>query len=238
MVFFLGENEKGIHSGHRERVKKNFKKTGFNGFSDVNILEMLLYYSIPRKDTNEIAHNLLNEFGSIAAVFDAPYDMLLKIKGVTDNTATLISMTRELFTVYECNKLENSKIMFENGNITCEYCVSKFMGQTNELLYALMLDNNLSLINCALISSGSPNTSSVNIRKIVEQVIASNATAVILTHNHPNGVAAPSMDDIDTTRRVLEALKFINVRLLDHVIVSGRESISLASSSKFKYLFR
>jgi DNA repair protein RadC len=107
--------EKNIHSGHRERVRENYKKSGFDGFSDVNILEMLLFYSIPRKDTNVIAHNLLNEFGSISAVFDAPYDMLLKVRGITDNTATLISMTRELFKVYESDKIEKSKVSLDSA---------------------------------------------------------------------------------------------------------------------------
>lgn len=234
----MGENKKSVHCGHRDRVKQNYRKTGFDGFSDVNKLEMLLFYSIPRKDTNEIAHNLLNEFGSISAVFDAPYEMLVKVKGVTPNTATLITMIRELFNVYESNKIDISKVVLDSGEKTSEYCVSRFIGQTNEQFYAIMLDNNLSLINCVLISSGSPNTSSVNLRRIVEQVVASNATAVIITHNHPNGVAAPSPDDINTTKIVADALKYINVRLLDHVIVAGRDSISLASSSKYKFLFR
>lgn len=238
VVRVLGENEKSIHSGHRERVKQSFLKTGFNGFSDINILEMLLFYSIPRKDTNETAHNLLNEFGSISAVFDAPIEMLSKVKGVTPNTATLITLMRELFNVYESNKAQISSLSFEDIKNVREYCVSRFIGQTNEKLYAMMLDNNLSLINCVLISTGSPNTSNVNIRRIVEQVVASNATSVIITHNHPNGVAAPSLDDISITKTILDALKYINVKLLDHIIVAGRDSVSLASSSKFKYLFR
>ena len=230
--------EKNIHSGHRERVRENYKKSGFDGFSDVNILEMLLFYSIPRKDTNVIAHNLLNEFGSISAVFDAPYDMLLKVRGITDNTATLISMTRELFKVYESDKIEKSKVSLDSAEKTSQYCVSRFLGQTEEQLYALLLDNNLSLINCVLISKGSPNTSSVDIRKIFEQVVASNATGVMITHNHPNGVAAPSSDDINLTKTVSDALKYINVKLYDHIIVAGRDAISLAASSKFRYLFR
>jgi len=230
--------EENIHSGHRERVKKSFRESGFNGFSDINKLEMLLFYSIPRKDTNEIAHNLINEFGSISAVFDAPPEMLLKVKGVTPNTATLITMTRELFNVYESNKIENSKIVLDDGDKTAQYCVSKLLGKTQEHLYALLLDNNLSLINCALISTGTPNSSSVDIRKIVEQVVASNATAVIMCHNHPNGVAAPSSNDIYITKEISDALKYINVRLLDHVIVAGRDWISLGRNSKFKYIFR
>ncbi len=234
----MGEKEKSIHSGHRERVRDTYRKTGFDGFSDVTILEMLLFYSIPRKDTNEIAHNLLSEFGSLSGVFDASYDMLLKVNGITGNSATLITMMRGLFNVYESNKAELSKVVLDSGKKTSEYCVSRFIGKTNEHLYALMLDNNLSLINCVLISSGSPNTSTVDLRRIIEQVVSSNATSVILTHNHPSGVAAPSTDDINTTKIVANALKYINVRLLDHVIVSGRDSVSLASSGKFRFLFR
>ena len=230
--------EENIHSGHRERVRKSFLESGFNGFSDVNKLEMLLFYSIPRKDTNEIAHNLINEFGSISAVFDAPYEMLLKVKGVTEYTAALITMIRELFNVYESNKLENSKVILDDIDKTLEYCVSRFIGKTDEHLYALLLDNNLSLINCALVSKGTPNTSSVHIRKIIEQVVASNATSVIICHNHPNGVAAPSSADLMITKEITDALKYMNVRLLDHVIVSGREAISLARNKKFNYLFK
>jgi DNA repair protein RadC len=234
----MKEEKDNIHGGHRQRVKQSFLESGFNGFSDINKLEMLLFYSIPRKDTNVIAHNLINEFGSISAVFDASPEMLMKVKGVTPNTATLISMMRELFNTYENSKLDSSKIVLDNAEKISEYCVSKFIGKTDEHLYALLLDNNLSLINCALISSGTPNTSNIHIRKIVEQVVASNATSVIVCHNHPNGVAAPSSDDLYTTKQISDALKYLNVKLIDHVIVAGRDSISLAASKKFNYLFR
>jgi len=226
-----------VHEGHRERIKEIYRKNGFDAFSDINILEMLLFYSIPRKNTNEVAHELINTFGSISAVFDAPYEMLLKVKGITPNSATLITMVRNLFTVYEDRKTENQKIYYDNVDKVKEYCVSKFAGLTQEHFYALLFDSNLSLINCALVSKGTANVSSVDTRRIFELVISSNATGVIITHNHPSGFAAPSGEDINSTIHIKNALSNINVRLCDHIIVSGRDAFSMACTPKFKYIF-
>ena len=227
-----------IHQGHRERVRERFLKTGFDGFSDVNILEMILFYSVPRKDTNELAHTLLDEFGSLSGVLDASYDSLIKIKGISPNTASHLTMITKLFQVYETDKFKKEKIILKNSETTGQYCISKFIGETNEKLYAILLDNNNAVIKSALISKGTPNTASVNLRLIVEQVVVSHATSVILAHNHPNGVAAPSSDDIQSTLLVSNTLSNINVRLLDHIIVADRDYIALAKVNKFRYLFK
>ena len=231
--------EKGnMHSGHRERVRERYLKTGFDGFSDINILEMLLFYSIPRKDTNEIAHRLLDEFGSLSGVFDAPYEMLLKVKGVTANAAVEIKMITDLFQKYEEDKYSKPRTELSDAAQAGKYCVSKFLGKTVEHFYAIIVDDTNTVMQCILISTGVNNSTSINCRKIIEKAITLNASGIILTHNHPNGVAAPSSDDLQATVEVANALKNINVRLLDHIIVSGRDFISLKKSQKFNYIFK
>lgn len=233
----MSDEIKNVHSGHRERLKARFGESGFDGFADHNVLEMLLFYTIPRKDTNELAHRLLDAFGSLSGVFDAPYDMLIKVKGITPNTASLITMLPQLMKKYEDDKF-NGRILLDTSEKAGEYCTAKFIGVNVERLYVILMDNNSYVKKCALISDGTQNSASINARKILEEVIATNATAVILTHNHPSGVAAPSAEDINSTQYIIDALRKIDVRVLDHIIVAGRDYIALGKSSKFSFLFK
>jgi DNA repair protein RadC len=230
--------EKNIHSGHRERVKESFRKTGFEGFSDINVLEMVLFYSVPRKDTNELAHRLLDEFGSLSGVFDAPYEMLIKVKGISPNTATHIKMMKEVYKRYEKDRYTGKKTILNNSEASGEYCVSLFHGETEEKLYVILLDSSNAVIKYSLISQGTVNRAEIDVRKIIEQTVTSHAVGAIITHNHPYGVAAPSADDINATQVIANALQSINVRLRDHIIVCGSDYTALALSSKFRYIFR
>lgn len=228
---------KNLHSGHRERLKARFNESGFEGFADHNILELLLFYTIPRKDTNELAHRLLDTFGSLSGVFDAPFDMLVKVKGVTANTAYLITMLPSLMKKYEDDKF-CEKIVINSSEKAGELCIAKFIGVTKEQFYVILMDNNSAVKKVALISEGTQTSTNICVRKIVEEVIATNASSVILAHNHPNGVAAPSGDDIHSTQFIIDALSKIDVKVHDHIIVSGRDYIALGKSEKFKFLFR
>ena len=230
--------EKNVHSGHRERVKENFRKNGFDGFSDINVLEMVLYYSVPRKDTNVLAHSLIDEFGSLSGVFDAPYEMLLKVKGITPNTATHLKMMKEVYKRYELDRYNRKKVVLANSEDSGEFCVSLFHGETVEKLYIILLDSSNAVVKYSLVSEGSVSKAEINTRRIIEQVVTSNAVNAIITHNHPMGVAAPSADDINATQVISNALMSINVKLRDHIIVSGRDYTALARSGKFGYLFR
>lgn len=216
----------GVHDGHRERMKSRFIQAGADGFNDHNLLEMLLFYAVPRKNTNELAHDILKHFGSLAAVFEARFEELKDVKGVGDNVATLIKLAPELAKRY----LEEKSIPKNIINSTAaagEYLVAKYMYEVNEISYALLLNSSNGLIACKQISRGIVNATEVGVRMLVETAIKNNATSVIISHNHPDGLPLPSMEDEHCTKLVAKALELVDIKLLDHIIVAGKEFQSL-----------
>ncbi|MDD3667072.1 MAG: DNA repair protein RadC [Bacteroidales bacterium] len=218
-----------MHEGHRDRVKDRFLKEGLDTFEDHNIIEMLLFYALPLKDTNEIAHILLNRFGSLAAVFDAPFEDLIQIPGIKKNTALLIKLIPELSRKYMVDK-SNIGERFENVDAAGQYILSRFIGKTNEMLLLICLDNKRKVLFSSMLFEGSINASQVSIRRIVETVVKYSATSVIIAHNHPSGFAFPSREDIQTTQKIKTSLEMIGATLLDHIIVSDDDFISLSQS--------
>lgn len=225
------------HENHRSRVKKRFESEGLKSFDDHNVLELLLFYSIPQRDTNDTAHMLINEFGSLSAVFDAPIETLTNVSGVGENTATLIKLIPELFSRYEQDKLNNNRIILNSAESAGKYFVSRFIGINTEKLFAVCMDNKCKINKFVSVSDGSVNYTDMNMRKIAGAAINSNSSSIIIAHNHPSGVAAPSAADIDSTRTLILTLKKLDIRVSDHIIVAGKEYFSMADSNKFKYMF-
>ena len=229
---------KNPHEKHRERVRENFMKNGLETFQPHNMLELLLFYSIPVKDTNEIAHNLINRFGSLSQVFDADYENLLEVDGVGERSAMLIKLMPELFREYEKNKLNDKDVHLNSSELVAEYMSRYFKGLTEERLYLLCLDNNCKVLSKDLISEGNVNATMINNRKIVESAIFSKAASVILIHNHPSGVTAPSKNDINVTIDMADMLKSVGIRFNDHIIIGhGGDFFSFRASQKWKYIF-
>ena len=223
----------GIHDGHRQRLKARFLRQGLSGFEDHNVLELLLFYSLPRADTNEIAHELLSTFGSLSAVFDAPFDELCKIKGVSRHTASLIKLIPELTSVYNIDKTKYSDTII-NAKDAGLYFVPRFYGKLNEEVHVMLLDDKRKIIKCEKIFEGIVNLSPITVKKVVALAVNSNATGVVLAHNHPAGVALPSSSDLRMTEQLFHALKLINIHLIDHIIVADDDFVSLAESGEFE----
>ena len=137
------------HYGHRQRLKDRFLQTGFTGFDAHGILELLLFYSIPQRDTNDLAHELVKRFGSLSGVFDASYEDLVKVKGISANTATLLKMIPQLANAY-LNDRNDPGIILDSAEKAGAFLMSKYVGATNERIYLLCLDNKLKLLNCVL----------------------------------------------------------------------------------------
>ncbi len=231
-------NTDNVHEGHRERLRKRFLNDGLEGFEDHNALELLLFYSIARKDTNEEAHALINEFGSFSSVFDASYEDLCKVKGIGERTAMLIKLMPELFRRYETDKLNKNGVILNSAELVAEYASKYFKGLTEERLYLLCLNTNAELIKFELISSGDVKSTPLNNRLIAETVFNVKPTSVVLVHNHPSGITAPSRKDVDATRDISYALNLIGMRLSDHIIIGrGNEFFSFRRSQKFKDIF-
>ncbi|MEG0753864.1 MAG: JAB domain-containing protein, partial [Angelakisella sp.] len=182
-----------LHKGHRERLKRRFRQQGLSSFDTHNIFELLLFYGIPLKDTNEEAHRLLETFGSLVNVFDAPYEDLLKVNGISENSATLIKLIPQLCQIYYESKVEDAP--FDDENITHhlgQRLVGKYIGEVNEVAYLICLDNRLRILYFGKLGEGTNDSVSILTRKIVEISIRCNASSVILAHNHPTGLAMPS----------------------------------------------
>lgn len=218
-----------IHEDHRERMRKRFLNEGLDHFSDIQVLELLLFYVIPRKDTNPIAHGLLERFGSLYQVLEAPVEELQKVPGIGPNSALLLNLISAVARYYMINRRENHKIL-RTIDECGEYLTSFFVGRRVEMVYLLCLDAKCKVITCREVGEGSVNSANVPIRRIVEIALGTGATSVVLAHNHPSGLALPSGEDIATTRRVAAALSTVDVQLVDHIIVADEDFVSLVQS--------
>ena len=209
--------------------------TNMRGFSDHNILEMLLFYAIPRADTNELAHRLLEHFGSFAAVFEADVDRLKDVEGIGESTAVLIKMIPSIMQRYHEDK--NSGIKIKNINDAVNFLRPKFLGQASETLYIVCMNNDSKILKFAPVGSSAINYSLADSRKILKEMIISNASTAIIAHNHPSGICVPSVADVTTTKSISALLAEINARLVDHIIITDDDYFSLASHTKFASCF-
>lgn len=215
------------YSGHRDRLKNRFLSHGLENFEQHNILELLLFFGVKMRDTNETARRLLQEFGTLSNVIDAKYEHLCQIKGVGPNAATLIKLIPALSKIYleDRNKQNKSYNSFDKIG---EFLLPKFVGLNHEVIYILCLDGNLHIKNCTLLCEGTASLAIVNIKKIVEIAIKHNCDNIVVAHNHPQGLAVPSQADIATTEHLIKALKMVGITLLDHIIVARGEYTSIS----------
>ncbi len=221
-----------IHDGHRERMKNRFLEHGLESFDDHNVLELLLFYALPRRDVNPLAHRLVEKFGSLSAVFDAPVDELKSTPGVGENTAVFIKLLPQVARRYMMSRSSFEDIL-DSSKKAGDYLVPRFYAERDEVVYMVCLDAKCKVLNCKLLFRGSVNAAGVSIRKIVETALSYNSTSVILAHNHTSGIALPSREDMDTTRRVAAALAAVDITLFDHIIVADDDFVSLADTGFF-----
>lgn len=227
------------HEGHRERVRNRILREGIDGMEPHVVLEALLFYTYARGDTNELAHKLLNTFGSLAGVLDAPYDTLKEIPGVGDKTAFFLKFLPQVFRVYSVEKSlgnRNPEIFsFEQAR---EILKSKYIGRNTETVFLLLLDSQSRLLFCDIVSEGSVKASAIYVRKIVSLALQYNACSAVISHNHPSGNPLPSPGDLTATRKVFRALSEIDVTLLDHIIATETQYFSFANNHILSELFR
>ena len=221
-----------IHDGHRQRLKTRFREEGLDHFEEHQVLELLLYYTIPRRDTNPIAHELLNKFGSLAQVLEARPEELAKVPGMGDSAATFLSLITAVGRYYLVNRTMQETIL-PSIEKCGQYLLPFFYGRRNETVFILCLDAKCKVLCCKEMGEGSVNSAGVPIRRIVETALGANATSVILAHNHPSGFALPSGEDVQTTKRVAVALDAVEIQLVDHIVVADDDFVSLAQSGLY-----
>lgn len=224
-----------MHEGHRERLKARFRAESLEHFDDLQVLELLLFYAIPRRDTNPVAHALLDRFGSLSGVLEAREEDLAAVPGVGENAALLLAMIPQLTRRYLRDVGEGGCVL--GTTEACgKYLLPYFLGAQEERVYLLCLDAKCKVLGCFLLHKGSVNAAAVSVRKVADAAIRSNASSVVLAHNHTSGVALPSEEDRNTTYAVYHALAAIGVRLADHIIMASGDFVSLADDGFFRKL--
>lgn len=219
------------HDGHRERLRERFRKEGLANFQEHEVLELFLFYCLPRKDTNELGHELIKRFGSLANVLQTPAEELAKLPGMGINAATFLTLIAQLERYYLMHK--NDEKILSSLDDCGKYLENCFRNQRNETVMLLCLDAKCKVISCNEVGQGSVNSAAVPIRRVVEMALGVNASSAVLAHNHPSGLAIPSGEDIQTTRRLALALDAVEIQLVDHIIVADSDYVSLRQSGLY-----
>ncbi|AEV68416.1 RadC family protein [Acetivibrio clariflavus] len=224
-----------MHEGHRKRLKMRFLKEGLDSFEPHQVLELLLFYSIPRKDTNELAHKLLERYGSLSGVFDADIKDIVKIPGIGENTAFLLNLIPHLARRYHNDKW-GPKPELNSSSKAGNYAISLFAGRNYEAFFIICLDAQNRVNYSELVHEGTINEAPVYPRLLVEAAIRHKANSVILAHNHPGGTLNPSRADMEATKTICTALESISIKVIDHIIVCGDKYYSFAENGKLEQL--
>ncbi len=232
----MGEKEN-LHAGHRKRMKEQLLSGMFSENTPPHILlEMLLYFSVPRQDTNPLAHRLLNQFGSIEAVLNAPTDELIKIKGVTENTVSLFKLYLLINQKTATDKLASVEELRTTEEIG-RYLQERYRMRKRECVSLLCLRGDGKILSFDVIGEGDIASVGVSTRSILEKALKYDATVVVLAHNHPSGIALPSAVDIEVTRGLALSLKQVGIKLLDHIILAENDYVSMAESQEYNSIF-
>ena len=223
----------GVHAGHRRRAKEEFLARGLNGLADHRVLELLLFYAIPRGDVNPLAHALVEHFGGLTGVLNATYEQLREVKGIGENAACLLRLIPAVAARYMELNADVSGQMLTNWQFQ-DLLLPLFLGARNELAYLVCMDAKSKLIACRPLGEGALDQVGVAKRKVVEIALACNASRVALAHNHVSGVAVFSSADVRTTLELRQLLRQVHVELVDHFVVAAGEMISMAASGYLK----
>lgn len=229
----MSDKNKSIHSGHRERMRSRLLQSGIDSFQDHELIEMLLYYIQPRGDTNEKAHKLLNEFGSLSMLINADSADLQRRCQINENGAVFFTIVKEILRRFDSERWKPKKLI-DSSDIAGEYAKFLLSHEKIECFYVMCLDSQSRLISSALISMGTVNETHVYTRSIVEAAIKFNARSIILAHNHPGGSLMPTSSDVETTVNIIKALNMIDIIVADHIIVAGNEYLSMSDKGLVK----
>ena len=220
------------NQGHRERIKEKFLKNGIDGFAEYEILELLLTYCIPRKDTKPIAKDLLNKFKTLDNVFKADFDKLSVIDGLGNNSIAFLKLIGDLPSIIYKDELKNKKLIdketlkISNKDILLKYLRNKIGYEEIEKFYVIYLSSSNEVIEFEENSTGTLDRSSVYPREIYKRVINLNAKSIILAHNHPSDNITPSKSDIELTNEIAKGLKNFGALLIEHIIITKNSYFS------------
>lgn len=225
----------GIHSGHRDRLRNRFIAEGLEGFAQHEVLELLLYNVIPYKDTNILAHNLINKYGSLPGVLEAPYDELKRFEGLSDVSAASLSLLYPLFNYYRKSRMTGQTLLTVKA--IHAYAVYLLEDAVYEYLYVVGLDAKGKVIGRRGFCDNSTTSVYVSPRQIVETALSMNSNNIVIIHSHPKGFANPSPPDYEFTKTLYTVLRGLNISLLEHIIVAGTNYYSFYEQNYISKLY-
>ena len=214
------QTDASTHLGHRQRVKKKVRNLGVRNFELHEVLELLLTYTIPRKNTNNLAHDLLNHFGRFSSVLDASITDLMKVEGVGKETALFLNMLPDVFELYKQDKASLATTFIKNTHQCVEYFRSNYEIKNKEYLYVLCLNKNFKIVNKFEIKGINDYSINIDMREFAEKISGGNTSSIIMFHTHPNGEAEPSPQDIETTQNILNVCALLRISLCDHIVLN------------------
>ncbi len=220
-----------LHEGHRERLRNKLRRFGLSGLEDHEKLEYLLFPFVPRRDTNPIAHELIDTFGSFKRVLDADVEDLIRVKGISENAALFLHLLPQILTAYETSE---GKRKFASSQDVVAYCQGKIGREETEHLLILFLSECGTLIKEFNYTSEKTNAIYFDRLKIAQKALQCHADTVVLAHNHPSGFVAPSQEDVAYTNQVVRALGAVNIHLWNHYIVTARDVYDMGSENKIE----
>ena len=217
----------GEHEKHRERMRSRFCREGLDAFAEHEVLELLLFYAIPRRNTNSEAHRLIDRFGSLDRVLAAPVEELTRVEGIGEKSAVLLNLVSQI--LQKINLPQKPEVL-EGIEAAAVYLLDCYAVERSECVRLLCLDRKGRLLSCDRVREGSLSAADLDVRQIVRNAVMRNACSVILSHNHPGGLALPSDADYQATERIKNALDAVGIVLQDHIIVADRDYVSLRES--------
>ncbi|MBO7520052.1 MAG: RadC family protein [Clostridia bacterium] len=226
-----------VHSGHRERMRKEIIRNGLDEYTpEHKIVEFLLFYCISRKDTNLLAHKLINRFGSLSALLDAPLEEIAAVEGMGESSALLIKSILPIARIYSVQKA-NETPTFTSLDEIGKYATKQYIGVTTERAAIISFNGKGKLIGFEFLFEGDVSSVGLSFRDIIGRLIRCNAVSAVLVHNHPSGFAVPSQNDEIITRELSDSLAASGIYLADHIIVGFGDFVSMAQSREYSYIF-
>ena len=221
-----------LHKGHRERMKKQFRENGLRSFNDHQKLELLLFYAVPQRDTNELAHTILDRFGGrLSDVFEAPYSELVKIKGLSEHAATFLKLIPQTASCYlSSRRIGEDKGFMEGIENICGYFEGVFLNTDKEEVHAAAVTAELKLIREKKIADGTICSVGFSMRALMNFALECGCDRLIIAHNHPRGNFIASKNDIIATREIIRHFKAFDIEIIDHIIIGRDGTQSLRSS--------